>query len=86
MWNVNNKIKHVNNIILKMKAFYDLKSKAYPHDRLNISKGVVRNRELFPDTPEEIHAALGKQGVTNGKRINKKGSSKNPNTYVYLNF
>lgn len=73
----------MDNIILKIKAFYNLKCKAYPHERLNISKGVVRNREL---STEEIHAALGKQGVTSSRSINKRGVLKNPNTYIYLNF
>ena len=32
-------------------------------------KGVIRNREIFFATPEEIKVAQGKQGVTDYKRI-----------------
>ena len=41
---------------------------AYPHEKFNTSKG-VRGRELALTTEEEIASALGKQGVTNIRRI-----------------
>ena len=42
---------------------------AYPHEKLNTSKVVIRSRELALDTEEEIASALGKQGVTNIRKI-----------------
>lgn len=52
-----NKMKHADKI-LEMKTFHNLKYKACPHERLNTSKGVIRNIELSLVTPEEINAAL----------------------------
>ena len=46
-----------------MKIFLNLKGKIYPTERLNTSNGVIRNKELFLDTPEEIQTALRKQLV-----------------------
>ena len=48
---------------------HNLKCKVYPHKKLNTSKEVIRNKELFLAILEETHAALGKQGVTYYKRI-----------------
>ena len=45
-----------------MKTFHNVKCKAYLHDRLNTSKGIIRSRELSLDTPKEIKTALGNQG------------------------
>ena len=50
--------------ILKMKNFYTTKHRAYVHERLNTSIGVIRSRELAMATAE-MTAALGKQGVIN---------------------
>ena len=47
--------------ILKMKTFYTTKCRAYPHEKLNTSKGVIRSRELALATKEEIASALGKK-------------------------
>ena len=55
--------------ILKIKTFHTTKCRAYPHEKLNTSKGVIRSRELALATEDEITSALGKQGVTNIKRI-----------------
>lgn len=60
--------KHVDNI-LKIIIFHNLKCKAYPLERINTSKGVIRNRELSLVTLVEKNAALGKQGVANYIRI-----------------
>ena len=49
---VDNK-KYTENLI-EMKTFNNLKWKVYPYGKLNISKGVIRNRELSLATPEEI--------------------------------
>ena len=45
------------------------KCKAYPHEKLNTSKGVIESKKLFLATAEEIRAALEKQGVADYKRI-----------------
>ena len=52
-----------------MKTFPSLKCKIYPHENLNTTKGVIRNWELSLATPEDIQTDLGKQGVTNQKKI-----------------
>ena len=44
------------------------KCRAYLHEKLNTSKGVIRTRELALATEEEIASAPGKQGVTNIRR------------------
>ena len=63
--------------ILKIKTFHTTKCRAYPHEKLNTSKGVIRSRELASATEEEITSALGKQGVTNIRRISiRKGEER----------
>ena len=52
-----------------MDIFHNIKCKAYPHARLNTSKGIIRSRELSLATPEEIEMALQKSGVKEYKRI-----------------
>ena len=47
--------------ILKMKIFHTTKCRAYPHEKLNTSKEVIRSRDLAVAT-EEMSAARGKQG------------------------
>ena len=53
-------------------------------EKLNISNGVIRSRELALATEEGMSAALRKQGVTNIKRIFvSKGEEKiETNTYI----
>ena len=70
--------------ILKMKTFHTTKSKAYPHEKLNISKGVISGRELALATEEWMSSALKKQGVTNIKRIfiRKREEKIETNTYI----
>ena len=41
-------------LLLKQKYFYNLKIKAYPHNTLNSSKGVVRSPDLSLCTLDEI--------------------------------
>ena len=49
----------------------------YPHEKPNTSKGVIRSRELALAIEDEIASALGKQGVTNIKRISiRKGEER----------
>ena len=61
-----------------------LKCRAYPHEKLNTSKGVIKSRELELATEEEIASALVKQGVTNIRRISiRKGEERiQTNTYI----
>ena len=47
--------------ILKIKTFYTTKCRAYPHEKLNSSKGVIRSRELALAREDEIASALGKR-------------------------
>ena len=60
------------------------KCRAYLHEKLNTSKKVIRSRELALATEDEIASALGKQGVTNIKRISiRKGEQPiQTNTYI----
>ena len=57
--------------LLKLKTFHTTKCKAYPHEKLNISKGVIRSRELALATEEKMSAALGKHGSKMKKKIRK---------------
>ena len=70
--------------ILKIKTFHPTKCRAYPHEKLNTSKGVIRIRELALATEDDIGSALGKQGVTNIKRISiNKGEQRiQTNSYI----
>ena len=70
--------------ILKIKTSHTTKCRAYPHEKLNTSKGVIRSREVALATEYEIASALGKQGVTNIRRISiKKGEQRiQTNTYI----
>ena len=45
---------------IKLKTFDTTKCKAYLHEKLNTSKGVIRSRELALATEEEIVSAMGK--------------------------
>ena len=56
----------------------------YPQEKLNTSKGVIRSRELALAIEDKIASALGKQGVTNIKRISiRKGEQRiQTNTYI----
>ena len=60
------------------------KCRAYPHEKLNTSKGVIRSRELALATEDEVASTLGKQGVKNIKRISiRKGEERiQTNTYI----
>ena len=67
-----------------MKTFHTTKCRAYLHEKLNTSKGVIRSKELALTTEEKIESALGKQGVTNIRRISvRKGEQQlQTNTYI----
>ena len=62
---------------LKIKTFHSTKCRAYLHEKLNTSKGVIRSRELALATEEVIASALGKQEATNIRRISiRKGQER----------
>ena len=67
-----------------MTKFHTINVKTYLHKSLNISKGVVRSKELSLCTIEEIKKELKKQGVTEVKRvtIKKEGKLIETNTYI----
>ena len=75
--------RHAENM-LKIKMFHMTKYRAYTHEKLNTSKGVIRSRELALATEDEIASALGKQGVTNIKRTSiRKGKQRiQTNTHI----
>ena len=75
------------NLLLKQKYFYNLKIKVYPHNTLNLSKGVVRSPDLSLCTLDEIKNNLRGQGVTDAKQISIKRNNQiiPTNTYI-LNF
>ena len=55
--------------MLKQKEIHNIDIKAYPHERLNTSKGVIRNGELSLCSITEIKNELKKQNVIDVKRI-----------------
>ena len=55
--------------LLQMKTFCKLKCSVTPHSSLNTSKGIVRCPALSKVTPEYIIEFMGKQGVTDVRRI-----------------
>ena len=68
-----------------MKTFCRLKCSVTPHSSLNISRGFVRCPALSKVTNEHILEFMGKQGVTDVRRINvrRDGIMKPTNTYVF---
>ena len=70
--------------ILKMKCSHTTKCRAYFHERLNTSKRDVSSRELALATTEEMTASLGKQSVTNIRRITiRKGRREKPDQHLH---
>ena len=55
-----------------MTKFHTINVKTYPHKSLNISKGVVRSKELSLYTIEEIKKEMKKQGASEVKRVTLK--------------
>ena len=68
----------------KMKTFHTTNCRAYLHEKPNIFKGVIKSGELSFPTEEELASALGKQRVTNMRRISiRKGEEWiQTNTYI----
>ena len=75
------------NLLLDQKYFHNLKIKAYPHNSLNSSKGVMRSPDLSLCPLDEIKRNLRKHGVTDAKQISikRKNLTISTNTYI-LNF
>ena len=71
--------KHAENL-LKMEKFHNLKCRAYPHAKLNTSKGVVRSKE----TPEEIETAFKKQGIKEYRRVTIHRNDETIQTHTYI--
>ena len=67
-----------------MTKFHTINVKIYPHKSLNISKGVVRSKELSLCTIEEIKKEMKKQGVTEVKRVTIKKGGKLIETNTYI--
>ena len=70
--------------ISKIKTFHMTKCRAYLYEKLNSSKGVIRSRELALATEDAIASTLGKQELTNRRRISfGKGKQRiQTNTYI----
>ena len=78
--------KTFSDLLLEKKYFHNLKIKAYPHNSLNSSEGVVRCPDLSLCTLDEMKSNLCKQGVTDAKQISiKRNQIISTNTYI-LNF
>ena len=71
-------------IILKQKKIHNIDIKAYPHERLNTSKGVIRNGELSLCSIMEIKNELKKQSVIDVKRITIKKQNEIIETNTYI--
>ena len=75
--------KTYSDLLLEQKYFYDLKIKFYPHNSLNLSKGVVGSSDLSLCTLDEIKPNLCKQGGTDTWRISiKKNRIIQTNAYI----
>ena len=68
----------------KIKTFHTTKCRFYLHEKLNTSKGVISSRKLALATEEEIALALGKQGVTNIRRVFIRKSEERIQTKTYI--
>ena len=81
------KRKHTD-FLLKMLKFHNIIVKTYPHKSLNISKGVVKSKELSLCTIKEIKRELKMQCVTEVKivSIKKEGKTRETNTYIHNEF
>ena len=63
------------------------KCRVYLHEKLNTSKGVIWSRELALAIEEEIASPLGKQGITNIRKISiRKGDQRMQTNTYFLTF
>jgi hypothetical protein len=71
----------------RLDTFCNLKVNIYPHQHLNSSKGIIRDRRLFCCSEDEIKSELAEQGVTHVKRIKiNKGGEYKPSNSLILTF
>ena len=75
--------KHAENL-LKMEKFHNLKCRAYPHAKLNTSKGVGRSKELSLATLEEIETAFKKQGIKENRRVTNRRNDETILIHTYI--
>lgn len=64
----------------KLDSFCDIPCKITPHNTLNSSKGIIRDRRLFCCSEDEIKENLASQGVTHVRRIQIRKESKTVKT------
>ena len=69
---------------IEMEKFHNLKCRAYPHAKLNTSKGVVRTKELSLATLEEIETAFKKQGIKEYRRVTIHRNDETIQTHTYI--
>ena len=70
---------------IQVQIFHTTKCRAYPHEKLNTSKGVIRSRELALATEDEIASALGKRSYKY-KNLHQKRLTTNPNQQLHPNI
>ena len=75
--------KHDQNL-LKMEKFHNLKCLAYPHAKLNTSKGVVRSKKLSLAISEEIETAFKKQGIKEYRGVTIRRNDETIQTHTYI--
>lgn len=59
--------------------------KVYPHEKLNMSKGMIRSQKLTLCSIEEIKTALKDRGVIEAKTVIVKKEGKQIETRTYIN-
>ena len=67
-----------------MEKFHNHKSHAYPHTKLNTSKGIVRSKELSLATPEETKTAFKKQEIKEYRRVTIRRNDETIQTHTYI--
>ena len=72
--------------ILKIKTFHTTKCRAYLHEKLNTSEGVIRNRELALATEDKIASALGKRSYKYKENLHQKRWTTNPDQHLHPNI
>ena len=70
--------------LLKLKTFFNIKIKSYPHTTLNTSRGVIKSSELSLCNLEEIKTNLNSQGVIDVRRISIRRNSETIETNTYI--
>ena len=79
------KRKHAD-FLLKMTKFHNISVKTYPQKSLNVSKEVVRSKELSLCTIEEIKRELKSKVWLKWKEYQFKSEENNRDEYLYNEF